>query len=136
MNVPKHLNDWVPHWAAEIIIHKKTPKSIKLTFYLLPDPSTGIKPIKNEALSVPSDLMQVRKVIEHVYKFLRQGNENGHPSANHEKEVQDFSSIAGEKVELLCNNQVLNATMDLRTVKHFFWKQSGDLVLHYRIIKR
>lgn len=32
--------------------------------------------------------------------------------------------------------QVLNATMDLRTVKHFFWKQSGDLVLHYRIIKR
>ncbi|XP_011452468.3 WD repeat-containing protein 48 isoform X1 [Magallana gigas] len=136
MNVPKHLNDWVPHWAAEIIIHKKTPKSIKLTFYLLPDPSTGIKPIKNEALSVPSDLMQVRKVIEHVYKFLRQGNENGHPSANHDKEVQDFSSIAGEKVELLCNNQVLNATMDLRTVKHFFWKQSGDLVLHYRIIKR
>lgn len=60
----------------------------------------------SEALSVPSDLMQVRKVIEHVYKFLRQGNENGHPSANHEKEVQDFSSIAGEKVELLCNNQV------------------------------
>jgi len=22
--------------------------------------------------------------------------------------------------------------MDLRTVKHFIWKQSGDLTLHYR----
>lgn len=29
-----------------LLLQKKTPKSIKLTFYLLPDPSTGIKPIK------------------------------------------------------------------------------------------
>lgn len=21
MNVPKHLNDWMPHWATEVIIH-------------------------------------------------------------------------------------------------------------------
>lgn len=28
------------------LFQKKTPKTIKLTFYLHPDPSTGIKPFK------------------------------------------------------------------------------------------
>ena len=28
--------------------------------------------------------------------------------------------------------QVLDPSMDLRTVKHFIWKQGGDLTLHYR----
>lgn len=32
--------------------------------------------------------------------------------------------------------QVLDANMDLRTVKHFIWKQSGDLTLHYRLLNR
>ena len=31
--------------------------------------------------------------------------------------------------------QVLDPNMDLRTVKHFIWKQGGtDLTLHYRLI--
>lgn len=57
-----------------------------------------------------SDMIQVRKVIEHVYeKVLRQGVENGHQSGesgDHEKEAQDISKLAAEKVELLCNDQV------------------------------
>jgi len=28
--------------------------------------------------------------------------------------------------------QVLDPNMDLRTVKHFIWKQGGDLTLQYR----
>lgn len=57
-----------------------------------------------------SDMIQVRKVIEHVYeKVLRQGVENGHQSndsGDHEKETYDVSKLAAEKVELLCNDQV------------------------------
>jgi len=30
--------------------------------------------------------------------------------------------------------QVLDPNMDLRTVKHFIWKQGTDLTLHYRLI--
>ena len=30
--------------------------------------------------------------------------------------------------------QLLDPNMDLRTVKHFIWKQGGDLILHYRTI--
>ena len=68
-----------------------------------------------------SDMLLVRKVIEHVYdKVLGQGSDAGSQSAgaansttshgtntSHGTErEEDVVSIAEEKVELLCNNQV------------------------------
>lgn len=76
-----------------------------------------------------SDMLQVRKVIEHIYdKVLGQGSEagsqaggatnNGYANNNsaansssgtHDKsdvDMEDMSSVAEEKVELLCNDQV------------------------------
>ena len=61
-------------------------------------------------------MLQVRKVIEHVYeKVMGQGSDAGsqtatgnstqEKSSEPEKE-EDLSSIAEEKVELLCNDQV------------------------------
>lgn len=65
-------------------------------------------------------MIQVRKVIEHVYeKVLRQGVENGHQSGesgDHEKEAQDISKLAAEKVELLCNDQVQIILKQIRFV--------------------
>ncbi|XP_062585937.1 WD repeat-containing protein 48-like [Saccostrea cucullata] len=134
-----YLNELVPSWAVEVVVHRNTPKSNKIAFFLQPHPSTGIKMIKKDRLSA-SDMIQVKKVIEHVYeRILGQGTENGHQTnegGDHEKEHHDVSSIAAEKVELLCNDQTLDANMDLRTVKHFIWKQSGDLTLHYRLLTR
>ena len=64
-----------------------------------------------------SDMLQVRKVIEHVYeKVMGQGSDagsqaatssttNGQERSETEKE-DDLPSIAEEKVELLCNDQV------------------------------
>lgn len=49
--------------------------------------------------------------------------------------ADDNLSIAEERVELLCNDQVLDPNFDLRTVKHFIWKSSSDLVLHYRPLR-
>ena len=71
-------------------------------------------------------MLQVRKVIEHIYeKILGQGSEvesnsavpaatttpggSGGSNSTHEKsdvEMEDVSSVAEEKVELLCNDQV------------------------------
>ena len=64
-------------------------------------------------------MLQVRKVIEHVYeKVMGQGSDGGSQTAGtalpnnqmdkSENEKEDeMSSIADEKVELLCNDQVL-----------------------------
>jgi WD repeat-containing protein 48 len=103
-------------------------------------------------------MLQVRKVIEHVYeKVMGQGSDAGSQTAagasssgagagaggssstatterSEAEKEEDLSSIAEEKVELLCNEQLLEPGLDLRTVKHFIWKQGGDLTLHYRPI--
>ena len=60
-------------------------------------------------------MIQVRKVIEHVYeKVLGQGSDAGSQAAasnaSQEKEAEkdeDLSSVAEERVELLCSDQVM-----------------------------
>ena len=59
-----------------------------------------------------SDMIQVRKVIEHVYeKVLGQGSDAGSQTANNasqdrSEDNEDSSVVAEEKVEPLCNDQV------------------------------
>ncbi|KAI1284988.1 WD repeat-containing protein 48 [Halotydeus destructor] len=145
------LHETAPQWLTEVVINKTMPKYIKIPFFLLPHPSSGIKPLRKDKLSA-SDMLQVRKVIEHVYeKMMGSPSESGsHNASGQEKSSTDErnnsrntgsdrdderASIAEDKVELLCQEQVLDANMDLRTVKHFIWKSGGDLVLHYRPLK-
>ncbi|KFM72087.1 WD repeat-containing protein 48, partial [Stegodyphus mimosarum] len=79
-------------------------------------------------------MLQVRKVIEHVYEKImgagsdagsqtasQSGGSGGQDKAESEKD-EERTSIAEEKVELLCQDQVLDPNMDLRTVRHFIWK--------------
>lgn len=122
---------------------------------------------------IANDFIQVRKVAEHVYdKVLGAGSDSGSVTGGNTVSSgspagdrtntdsnADNSSLAEEKVELLCNDQVLDPSMDLRTVciklskpfvivermfyvclsasqvRHFIWKSSADLTLHYRPVK-
>lgn len=143
------LNETVPSWVRDIVIDKNLPKFIKITFHLLQHSSSGAKSLKKDRL-VANDFIQVRKVAEHVYdKVLGTGSDSGSVAgggntvsggspagdrANTDSNG-DNSSLAEEKVELLCNDQVLDPSMDLRTVRHFIWKSSADLTLHYRPVK-
>eukprot|EP00069_Balaena_mysticetus_P014859 bmy_01653T0 len=121
-----------------IQILKNMPKFNKIPFYLQPHASSGAKTLKKDRLSA-SDMLQVRKVMEHVYeKIINLDNESQTTSSsNNEKpgeqeKEEDIAVLAEEKIELLCQDQVLDPNMDLRTVKHFIWKSGGDLTLHYR----
>ncbi|XP_012285093.1 WD repeat-containing protein 48 [Orussus abietinus] len=143
------LNETVPSWVVDIVVDKNLPKFIRIPFFLLPHSSTGVKSLKKDRL-IANDFIQVRKVAEHVYdKVLGAGSDSGSVAGggntvsggspagertNNDSNA-DNSSLAEEKVELLCNDQVLDPSMDLRTVKHFIWKSSVDLTLHYRPIK-
>ncbi|XP_045181186.2 WD repeat-containing protein 48-like [Mercenaria mercenaria] len=135
------LNETVPQWVVDVLVHGNSPKSNKIPFFLQPHQSMGQKIVMKKDRLSASDMIQVRKVVEHVYeKVLGQGSDAGSQAANsgnQEKgeDLEDSSAVAEEKVELLCNDQVLNPNMDLRTVKHFIWKQGGDLTLHYRPLK-
>ena len=145
--------------CAWTVVEKKLPKFIKVTFYVLPHKDLGYKSFKRERL-VANDFLQIRKVIEHVYEKVICGSEggggsgstggsptgeqradsrNGHSnsSSNTHNNSDDVggSSIAEERVELLCNDKTLDPNMDLRTVKHFIWKSSSDLVLNYKPLR-
>ena len=72
-------------------------------------------------------MIQVRKVIEHVYeKVMGQGSDAGSQTANNSaqekgEESEDFAAIAEEKVELLCNDQVTATLFSLCYQGHFHW---------------
>lgn len=138
------LNETVPSWVIDIVVEKKLPKFIKVTFFVLPHPSLGYKSFKRERL-IANDFLQIRKVIEHVYEKVMCGGSDtgsnaGSPTGDaHSRNAtnnEDSASVAEERVELLCNDQVLDPNLDLRTVKEFIWKvKNNDLVLHYRPLR-
>ncbi|CAM9547553.1 WD repeat-containing protein 48 [Petromyzon marinus] len=132
------LNETVPQWVVDVAVDKNMPKFNKIPFYLQPHSNSGAKTLKKDRLSA-SDMLQVRKVMEHVYeKIINAETESQTPnSPNNDKtremdKEEDIAALAEEKIELLCQDQVLDPNMDLRTVKHFIWKSGGDLTLHYR----
>ena len=123
----------------------------QVTFYVLPHKDLGYKSFKRERL-VANDFLQIRKVIEHVYeKVICNGSEAGSSAAgsptgggggNGDRDQQqqqagdDSGSLAEERVELLCNDQVLDPNLDLRTVRQCIWKSTNeDLVLNYKPIR-
>lgn len=110
---------------------------------------------------VANEFLQCRKVCEHVLDKIL-GAESGVSamSSNASQANQNDNSSEGsqvppeDKIELICNNvvsnlhsrprihvdfvlqsiifQSLDPNMDLRTVRHFIWKQSVDLTFHYK----
>ena len=144
-------------WVIDIVVEKKLPKFIKVTFFVLPHSCLGYKSFKRERL-IANDFLQIRKVIEHVYEKVmcagsdagsqagsptQEGHERGSHAQSHQQHSRsasqggegDNSSLAEDRVELLCNDQILDPNLDLRTVKHFIWKSSSDLVLHYKPLR-
>ena len=156
------LNETVPSWVIDIVVEKKLPKFIKVTFYVLPHKDLGYKSFKRERL-IANDFLQIRKVIEHVYEKVicggsDAGSNAGSPTGesnsgeassgrasaqppqqqnttSNSAEGAESISVAEEKVELLCNDKVLDPNMDLRTVKYFIWKSTSDLVLNYKPLR-
>jgi hypothetical protein len=47
--------------------------------------------------------------------------------------LNDATVRAGEKYEILCNEQVLNTAATLAAVRQYIWRNAGELVMHYRV---
>ena len=65
------LNETVPAWVVDIVVEKKLPKFIKVTFFVLPHPTLGYKTFKRERL-IANDFLQIRKVS--TRKFVEELN--------------------------------------------------------------
>lgn len=186
----RYLAECMPTWVTDIVERRQMPKFAKMPFYLQPHPSLNIKTPKNEhpreRLSA-TEMLQVRKVMEHVYEKILNFSEGGTSNTNSQSPqppplpppggaamspqppsaanlatntnsahtpataivVTNSDGSSGvpictsgislasvqSKLEIYCNDQKLDPEMDLRTVKHYIWKQGGDLLLHYKPLK-
>ncbi|KAI6194520.1 WD repeat-containing protein 48-like protein [Aphelenchoides besseyi] len=146
------LRDQLPQWVLDVVELNQFPKFNKIPFVLQPHSSFPTKTIKRDRLSA-TEMLQVRKVMEHVYEKIltpAELSEVEANSANHAANAgtsnvqqptnsQFFAPAIPlnieDKIELFCNDQKLEPDMDLRTVKHFIWKQSADLLIQYKLIR-
>ncbi|XP_031619690.1 WD repeat-containing protein 48 homolog [Contarinia nasturtii] len=133
------LHETVPSWVTDIVVEKTIPKFVKIPFYLLPHPQMVKQDRMKKDRLVANEFLQCRKVCEHVLDKIL-GSESGVNTmiSNNSQSNQNDNSSEGsqvppeEKIELFCNNVPLDPNMDLRTVRHFIWKQSADLTFHYK----
>ncbi|KAK2705712.1 WD repeat-containing protein 48-like [Artemia franciscana] len=135
------LQDNLPSWIVETVADRVTPKFIKVSFYLLPHPDLGLRAMKKDRL-MANDFIPMRKVMEHVLeKVVSPSDESSFPKQSPtESQAGDRASSAldsenvEDRVQLYCNDQLLSPSADLRSVRHFVWKSSADLVIHYKPI--
>uniref|UniRef100_A0A0N5A405 WD repeat-containing protein 48 homolog n=1 Tax=Parastrongyloides trichosuri TaxID=131310 RepID=A0A0N5A405_PARTI len=159
------LEDLMPTWAKEVIEKQVPPKFNKIPFALIPysansNSTNNNKNPKRERLSA-TEMLQVRKIMEHVLSKLVGGNDNAVNNSNNYNPnnynpgnnaysigntyntnsqnskilINPLFSNIENKIELYCNEQKLDPDMDLRSVKHFIWRQSGDVVIVYRHVR-
>lgn len=71
-------------------------------------------------------MLQVRKVIEHVFeKVLGQGSDDGSQSAHNDQsrndlDPEDLAAAALERVEIYCNDQVSAVSVLIHNEKQMF----------------
>ncbi|XP_019869598.1 WD repeat-containing protein 48 homolog isoform X1 [Aethina tumida] len=133
------LNETVPNWVISNIEENCMNKFIKVQFYLQPHSSVPSHLLKQDRMKKPdrlvaNDFIQCKKVAEHVMEKLLGDGSASTPGGGDADSSPTNNGYNVDQIELTCNDQVLDPSMDLRTVKHFIWKLTSDLTLYYKII--
>lgn len=156
------LTNVLPIWILDPLTNRNLPKFNKIVFLINPyqqNPNSKIILSKDRLTSI--DLLQVKKIKEHVYQKILKLNETTNDSNQNEtvtngnstnitssttsnlsssgeqksnQQIIDQSALIDRTVDIICSEQVLNEPdIDLRTIKQLIWKGSGDLILYYRL---
>ncbi|KAI0659996.1 hypothetical protein C8Q70DRAFT_977330 [Cubamyces menziesii] len=156
----RQLEEVMPMWLLECLLQNKVPSIpiTKLSFVLLPykEPDGEQLPeLLNTAQSklTASRFLRVRKLTNHVQDKLERiamgmpSPASPASSATTPRSSFDTRSLASgrarsdhheprpkaeEQYEILCNDVVLPLDMTLAAVRQFVWRQSAELVMHYR----
>ncbi|KAG0697829.1 hypothetical protein DFH29DRAFT_811144 [Suillus ampliporus] len=138
------LESTIPLWLAEYLLFNKitSPPVVKVSFVLLPWPGTEpgyvqLPELLNTSQSklTSSRFLRVRKLTHHVQEKLDKisGSPTSLHSPVHDGSQHSHDRARGEDLyEILCNDSVLPLDMTLAAVRHYFWRQTGELVMHYR----
>jgi len=148
------LEEVMPMWLLEYLLVNKVPALpvMKVSFVLLPynkDPNGEYLPeLLNTAQAklTATRFLRVRKLTNHVQDKLEKIAAGRSTASNTPRSSMDARSTssaprnrdtenrprAEEMFEILCNDVVLPLDMTLAAVRQFIWRQSAELVMHYR----
>ncbi|TFK19214.1 WD40 repeat-like protein [Coprinopsis marcescibilis] len=147
------LEDSMPMWLAEYLLLNKLPPmppTIKLSFVLLPwNKDPDVEPLPELLNSTQSKLtaskyLRVSKILMHVQDKLdklqhqsasvsRAGSIRSSVEEQHALDPQMSPRLrADDLYEVLCNEAVLPLDMTLAAVRQYVWRNSSELVMHYR----
>ncbi|XP_075165935.1 WD repeat-containing protein 48 homolog [Haematobia irritans] len=132
------LHETVPQWVTDVVIEKAPPKFLKIPFFLTPHPQMGKPERTKKDRLVANEFIQCRKVCEHVLEKVLgaettpSGGNASSSSQNSDANSEGSQVPPEDRIELWCNDVVVDPNMDLRTVRHFIWKQSTDLTFQYK----
>ncbi|OQV16986.1 WD repeat-containing protein 48 [Hypsibius exemplaris] len=149
------LKENVPQWVHDVVVDGKEAPFNKMTFCLVQFGLVQSREARRERLSA-SELIQIRKVVEHVYDRIirpamqapagdnpRSSNSSSGPSSQGDKrsptpqnnsDYQPTVEELEEMIDMYCGEQKLDPGLDLRTVKYYHWRnQNTDLVLQYKM---
>ncbi|KAF7309790.1 WD-REPEATS-REGION domain-containing protein [Mycena indigotica] len=127
------LEEAMPLWLLEyLLLHRmpSTPPQVKLSFVLLPwidkdNQDDQLPELLNTTQSklTASRFLRVRKLLVHVQEKLEKL----------EPPPPDAARTRPEDLyEILCNDLVLPLDMSIAAVRQYVWRQSAELIMHYR----
>ncbi|KAL0573430.1 hypothetical protein V5O48_008524 [Marasmius crinis-equi] len=151
----KMLEEVMPLWLMECLLLNKLPPApapVKVSFILLPWQGEGLSEEEKlpELLNITqskltaSRWLRVRKLTQHVQDKLDKLATTSPSSARTSLESNAISTPtkpnpgkqpAEDLYEILCNEVVLPLDMTLAAVRHYVWRQVGELIMHYRLKK-
>lgn len=148
------LRENLPSWVTQAVVENRvTSQFAKISFFLQPHPNSGLKAPKSSSCKLlATDMLTISKVIEHVNERIlsttttstNESDQTSTCASLNEKNVegdgnsiketkfdQTSSQVKENKVELYCNDELLDPEWNLRTVKQLIWKNSADLIFLY-----
>ncbi|PNY25618.1 WD repeat protein [Tolypocladium capitatum] len=114
-----------PMWLGELLLQNRIPlkEPVKTSFVLNPmDDLPPISPADGTNRLNANRMLRVKKILAYVSERIEELSEEDNPD----------DMAPEEYLELYCNDQLLDTTMSLATIRTHVWKGGNDVVLYYK----
>ncbi|KAG9001017.1 hypothetical protein FRB90_011691, partial [Tulasnella sp. 427] len=131
-----------PIWLLELLLLNKAPAvpPTKLSFVVVQYERRS-EPISDSSRLTAGRNLRVRKVLQYVKDKLepldlakgKDATKGPAAASLSQTSLSTSQDVKPEELyELLCNDTVLPLTMTIGAVRHYVWRQSGELLMYYR----
>ncbi|POR35714.1 WD repeat protein [Tolypocladium paradoxum] len=114
-----------PMWLGDLLLQNQVPlkEPVKISFVLNPlDDLPPISPADGTNRLNANRMLRVKKILAYVSERIEELPEEDGPD----------EMMPEEYLELYCNDQLLDPTMSLATIRTHVWKGGNDVVLYYK----